>query len=157
MTDVTTCPSSTTGCPVDRPVHCPYQGCFESGTTCNDSETAQTNLSAYCSQLNLVACSFKADCQASIAECATSSSDQCYDYLFPNTIKSSTTGMSSDTCYVPSCPPDYPLKCDNGLCVSDTKYCPAVQSQLSDLERCSTLSTELGKDLYTPCLDGQCV
>ena len=52
--------------------------------------------------------------------------DMCYDFLFPNTIKGDTSGMADYKCYIPDCPEEYPVKCDNGLCVSSVKYCPAI-------------------------------
>ena len=147
VTDSSTCPDTTTGCPFDKPVHCPYQGCFEAATDCEDEATAETNLQGACFYLYPgtaeVPCALEANCKATASECATSITDPCYNFLFPNTIKSSTQGMSSDTCYVPACPADYPVKCDSGLCVVEAKNCPAVSSQMADVARCSASSGDL--------------
>ena len=144
MTDLATCPDSSTGCPFYYPYRCEYSAnCVAIEEDCvATSEQLDTACQTNFPGVAEVGCSLEGNCVSEISECATTYELTCYDWMYPNTIKSSTTGMSSETCYVPSCPDSVPIKCENGLCVTDTKYCPSVEAQITDSIRCNILSVQ---------------
>ena len=164
MTDVATCPNSSTGCPFYVPIRCEYSAnCVATQEDCDSSSiatwTAELNTACLTNYPSVaeIPCPLEGNCAGSTSECATTYELTCYDWIYPNTIKSTKTGMSSDTCYVPSCPSEVPIKCENGLCVTDTKYCPSVEAQITDSILCNQLSESSGYDLQVPCIDGTCV
>jgi hypothetical protein len=137
VSDETVCPLKENGCPIYKPLKCPYSEvkCVEALTECTftDPIEAKTKKSAWCNSKSggttPIACA-TGNCAASEEACPAEFPAVCQEYMYPNTLKATVkkdlTNIDESQCLIPHCPLQAPHKCANGLCVTAIKYCPSV-------------------------------